>query len=175
MSGNSLRTANLLGALALALMDELGEEVAAASGHGGAAPAALVTIGAEPELSIGALGVILGLSQPGAVRLVDRLVADGLVTRGAGPDGRTRALALTAAGQVRRAAILAARQRRLAPALAALSSGEQDQLVPLLERMLAALTTDLPRSYAICRLCDDGVCATAACPVDAACAAWDGS
>jgi MarR family transcriptional repressor of emrRAB len=163
------RTANLLGALALALTDLLTDSVEASGGHGGAAPAALVTIGSEPELSVSVLGQILGLSQPGAARLVERLVADGLVQRGPGPDARTHALTLTAAGQERRAAILVARAAQLAPALATLSPTEQAQLTPLLERMLQTLTTDLRRSYAICRLCDEAVCATPRCPVDAAC------
>ncbi|MDA0674285.1 MAG: MarR family transcriptional regulator, partial [Cyanobacteria bacterium] len=105
------RTANLLGALALGLADSIQQVAATQAESGGETAAALVTLGAEPGLSLNHLRQILHLSQPGTVRLVDRLASQGLVERRSGRDGRTLALYLTPAGQARRQRIL--RDRRL--------------------------------------------------------------
>lgn len=160
------RTLNLLGALALGLTDSLNTAVTANAGYGGETPAALVTLGAEPGISINTLRQILNLSHPGTVRLIDRLEKDGLVERRAGADGRTLALFLTEAGQQRRLAILAQRQQQLHLALDCLSSAEQKQLTKLLEKMLAAMTTDELRAYMLCRLCEEEVCPQDRCPVE---------
>ncbi len=160
------RTLNLLGAVALGLVDVLALDVAAQAGHGGEAPAALVTLGAEPGLSINALRQILSLSHPGTVRLVDRLEADGLVQRRAGSNGRTLALFLTEAGRDRRSAILSARRQSLSLAMQALSEGDRQHLTSLLETLLSAMTTSEQRAFALCRLCDEAVCPRDRCPVE---------
>ena len=67
--------------------------------HGGETPAALIVIGYAAGLSNDMLRRIVGLSHPGAVRLVDKLVSDGLVERGPGRDGRQVALQLTKRGR----------------------------------------------------------------------------
>ncbi|MBW4652744.1 MAG: MarR family transcriptional regulator [Kaiparowitsia implicata GSE-PSE-MK54-09C] len=160
------RTLNLLGAVALGLVDVLAMDVTAQAGHGGEAPAALVTLGAEPGLSINALRQILNLSHPGTVRLVDRLEADDLVQRRAGSDGRTLALFLTEAGRDRRSAILSARRQSLNRAMQALSPGDRQHLAHLLETLLSAMTTSEQRAFALCRLCDEAVCPSDRCPVE---------
>jgi MarR family transcriptional repressor of emrRAB len=94
------RDANLLGAVSLAIVDRVRDATEIASGHRAAAPAALVALqqfaggGSMDELR-----KVLGLTPSGAVRLVDRLAADGYVERRAGADGRSLALALTPAGR----------------------------------------------------------------------------
>lgn len=163
---NQERTLNLLGALALSLVDGLSAATASASGFGGEAAAALVTLGVEPGLSIKRLGEILRLSHPGTVRLVDRLEGQGWVERRHGADGRTLALFLTATGIDCRQRILAARRQALQRAIAPLSSSDQEQLTALLEAMLAALTTDEQQAFAICRLCEEEVCPGDRCPVE---------
>ncbi|MBD2464206.1 MarR family transcriptional regulator [Oscillatoria sp. FACHB-1407] len=160
------RTLNLLGALALSLVDNLNVVAEANAGYGGETPAALVSLGAEPGISINVLRQILNLSHPGTVRLVDRLEAQGLVERRSGSDGRTLALFLTDAGSERRQAILAERRRQLQLALNALTSDEASQLTTFLEKMLTAMTTDEQRAFAICRLCDEAVCPGDRCPVE---------
>lgn len=160
------RTLNLLGALAVGLTDCLNTVIETNAGHGGETPAALVTLGAEPGISINTLRQILNLSHPGTVRLIDRLEKDGFVERRAGSDGRTLALFLTPAGQQRRSTILAQRQRQLHLALDCLSSTEQKQLTKLLEKMLTAMTTDELRAYTLCRLCEEEVCPEDLCPVE---------
>lgn len=160
---------NLLGALGLGLADLLHAGVEPAAGHGGQAAAALVVIGAEPGLGLGRLADAVGLSQPGAVRLVDRLVAEGLASREPGRDGRSVALHLTPAGNARRTAVLAARAAALNPLLAALSGDERRALDGIARKLLAAMTTSERRADALCRLCDEPVCQARGCPVDAAC------
>ncbi len=159
------RSLNLLGALALSIVDALNAVVTANTG-GGETPAALVTLGAEPGLSINELRQILNLSHPGTVRLIDRLETQGLVERRSGTDGRTLALFLTEAGFERRQAILAERRQQLQVAVQSLSAAERKQLTKLLEKMLAAMTTDELRAYAICRLCEEEVCPGDRCPVE---------
>ncbi|KAB8314912.1 winged helix-turn-helix transcriptional regulator [Tolypothrix campylonemoides VB511288] len=163
---NEERTLNLLGALALSVVDGLNAVVEANAGHGGETPAALVTLGAEPGLSINALRQILNLSHPGTVRLIDRLEAQGLVERRAGADGRTVALFLTDAGYERRKTILSDRRQQLQIAVNSLTPNERKQLTKLLEKMLTAMTTSELRAFTICRLCEEEVCPGNRCPVE---------
>ena len=115
------RTVNLLGALALALTDRMIEETEARAEHGAAAPAALVSVGADPGLSVGALAQTVELTHSATVRLVDRLARDGLVERRGGIDGRSVGLHLTRRGSARRRALLKGRYQILSEALAALT------------------------------------------------------
>ena len=159
------RTVNLLGALALSLVDSLNLAIKT-TGYGGEAPAALVTLGANPGLSINTLRQILNLSHPGTVRLIDRLAAQELVERRAGVDGRTLAIFLTEKGYERRQAMLAKRSQQLQLALSELTQSDRNQLTRLLEKMLTTVTTTEIRSFAICRLCEEEVCPAENCPVE---------
>jgi len=165
---NHDRTANLLGALALALADSLTHETEMRAEHGAAAPAALVTVGIAPGGSIDELARILGLSHSATVRLIDRLANDGLVERRGGADGRTAALYLTRRGRARRRTVLHGRDRVLAEALDALSGREREALTGLMEAMLGALTSGRRHADHICRLCDEDVCPGETCPVECA-------
>lgn len=159
-----VRTLNLLGAFALSVADTLTTATEAAAGYGGETPAALVTLGVEPGISIDALRHILNLSHPGTVRLVDRLQSQGLVERRAGTDGRTLALFLTEAGGQRRQDILSHRRQQLQLVVSSLTSRDRTQLSQLLEKMLTAMTTTEVRAFSICRLCEEEVCER--CPVE---------
>ncbi|WP_253276380.1 MarR family winged helix-turn-helix transcriptional regulator [Synechococcus sp. PCC 6312] len=147
-------------------MDSLNAVVAVQAGHGGETAAALVTLGADPGLSINALRQILNLSHPGTVRLIDRLAAENLVERRPGVDGRTLALFLTDAGHQRRQAILSQRREQLQLALGTLTETERKQLTNLLEKMLTAMTTSELRNFVMCRLCEEEVCPADHCPVE---------
>ena len=87
------RTANLLGVVGLAVADRIEDVARDTLGRVGETPAALVVIGHGTGLSNDGLRSILGLSHPGTVRLIDRLVADGLVERSEGKDRRARSAA----------------------------------------------------------------------------------
>ena len=162
------RTANLLGALALALTDRMTEETETRAMHGAAAPAALVSVGVDPGLSVGALAHTIGLTHSATVRLVDRLSGDGLMERRDGLDGRSVGLLLTRRGAARRRTILKGRNQVLSEALAVLPAGDQAALVPLIEALLGAMTRDRRQADHICRLCDEDVCPEATCPVEGA-------
>jgi DNA-binding MarR family transcriptional regulator len=162
------RSANLLGALALAFGDELRFATENAAAHGASAPAALVVIGTYPGLTIDALRPALSLSHSGTVRLIDRLEEDGLVLRGAGADGRSVSLQLTAAGRQAMRALLAERRAVIEGPLAALTARERKQLELLTEKLLAAMTRTREQADRYCRLCDEGSCPAPRCPVECA-------
>lgn len=160
------RTANLLGAVGLAVADRIEETARAILGRAGETPAAVVVIGYDLGPSNDQLRRILGLSHPGTVRLVDRLVADGLVERRAGRDRRAIALYLTERGAVFREQLLEGRLAVIRSLLVPLTGPEQEALDELLHKILSSIeTTDLDRCT-LCRLCDDRVCTN--CPIPAA-------
>jgi MarR family transcriptional regulator, negative regulator of the multidrug operon emrRAB len=160
------RSANLLGALALAVADRIEEAARAILNHAGETPAALVVIGYGLGPSNDQLRRILGLSHPGSVRLVDRLVTDGLVERREGRDKRAIALHLTRRGNTLREQLLKGRLAAIRPFLTPLTTQEQAVFTALLRKMLSALgTTDLQRCT-MCRFCDDRVCTDCPIPAD---------
>jgi MarR family transcriptional regulator, negative regulator of the multidrug operon emrRAB len=154
------RTAQLLGALALALADRAGAAVQDEAGVSGSDAAALVTLRnyAEGE-PLDLLRRALALSHPAVVRLADRLQARGLVERHRSDrDGRAVALRLTKSGRRAADTALAARAEAIDAALQTLDAGQRRALAPMLERMLGAQTTDSTASLVICRMCDPDVC-----------------
>jgi MarR family transcriptional regulator, negative regulator of the multidrug operon emrRAB len=160
--GNA-RTANLLGALTLEaahLQQEAGEGVV---GIGGAAAAALVTIQARPGWTIEQMRGGLGLTQPGAARLVERLTQAGLVER-FGPGGRRGyELRLTARGEEVLEQLFLVRRAALTELLAPLSDDDQARLGELLELLLAGRIGDRGDLERVCRLCERRCCVQ--CPV----------
>ena len=160
------RTANLLGVVGLAVADRIEDTARDILNHAGETPAALVVIGYGLGPSNDLLRRILGLSHPGSVRLVDRLVADDLVERREGSDRRAIALYLTERGAALREKLLSGRLAVIKPLLMSLTETEQGVLAALLHKMLSSMeTTDLERCT-LCRLCDDRVCSN--CPIPAA-------
>jgi DNA-binding MarR family transcriptional regulator len=160
------RTANLLGVVGLAVANRIEETARDILNHAGETPAALVVIGYGFGPSNDQLRRILGLSHPGSVRLVDRLVADGLVERHEGRDKRAIALYLTTQGATLREKLLKGRLAAIKPFLMPLTRSEQGVLAELLHRMLSSMeTTDLERCT-LCRLCDDRVCSNCPIPAD---------
>jgi MarR family transcriptional regulator, negative regulator of the multidrug operon emrRAB len=163
IEANRGRAANLLGALATEAARVQDEVTRAAVGQSGAAAAALVVVAASPGRTVEQLRGPLGLSQPGAARLFERLAASGWIDRG-GPGGRRGLqIRLTGAGEAKLRELLAARQAVLSAVLAPLDATELAALSGLLERMLASLTTGRAALERICRLCERGACVR--CPV----------
>ena len=157
------RAANLLGALALDAAGVLEAATKPVVGQAGAAAAALVTIAAHPGRSIERLRAPLGLSQPGAVRLVERLVDLGWVERAGAGGRRGLELRLTPAGEAVLAELLRARRAALAELIEPLTEAEHAQLSDLLEKLLAARTGDRHDLERLCRLCEWRICDE--CPV----------
>lgn len=160
------RTANLLGAVALAVVDRIEGTAREILSHAGETPAALIVIGYGTGPSNDKLRRILGLSHPGTVRLVDRLVADGLVERREGRDKRAIALYLTKRGEALREGLLKGRLAAIRPLLAPLTDDEMETFAALLHKMLSSMDpTDMERRT-LCRLCDDRVCSNCPIPAD---------
>ena len=160
---------NVIATLALTFTDRITEATERAAGRGGQAPAALVAL--HEFLGGGTIEQLrqtLGLSHSAAVRLVDRLAADGHVLRREGTaDGRTVALALTPAGRSAAKRILAARSAAVAESLGALDDGERRNLQASVGKLLAAITESRlaeraagrpPDTGWMCRLCDFQAC-----------------
>ena len=159
------RTTNLLGVVGLAVSDRIAQATNEILKHSGETAAALVVIGYGLGPSNDELRKILGLSHSGTVRLIDRLVADGLVERRAGSDARSVALYATKPGKALREKILKGRLNSISPLIETLTDAEQRQLSTLLHKMLSSMeTTDLERKT-LCRLCDNRVCTD--CPIPA--------
>jgi DNA-binding MarR family transcriptional regulator len=165
-------TANVLGALALAIATQLNES-GAATGRSDSDLAALSALDQFLNgTSVNRLRDVLGLTHSGTVRLLERLVTAGLVTRGPGVNGRTRAVTLTARG--RRAARRAADQRAgyLDTVLGDLAPHELAQLHVLLERLTNHVVQIKDGGPWICRRCDLQACGRneGRCPVATAAA-----
>lgn len=161
------RVGQVLGVAALAVVDRLRVGVTAVGSGEEVAAGALVHVQAWPRGSVADLTGVVGLSQPATVRLVDRLVAQGLVRRDPGPDRRTVALVLTEVGSRAADAVLAARAAALAPLLRGLSGQEQATLEHLLGRVTAGLAHDRAGAVRVCRLCDRESCASGpGCPLE---------
>ncbi|MFD9948087.1 MarR family winged helix-turn-helix transcriptional regulator [Nonomuraea sp. NPDC059023] len=159
------RTANVLGALGIALTDAQNAVLGASSGLAPTDAAALNAVAVAPGCSIGAMQVALGITQPGTVRAVDRLAGAGLVERRAGMDGRTVSLHLTSAGQELWQRQADARLDWLRQTIERLPAAERADVERVVSALLTAVTGDEESAERICRLCDEYRCPQDRCPV----------
>jgi MarR family transcriptional regulator, negative regulator of the multidrug operon emrRAB len=165
---DSARTANLLGATALALTDLVLAGATRAAGVSASGAAALVTLSDFPGLSVTELGRRVGLSQSAAARMVDSLEADGLVERPP-REGRHVMVHLTKAGTQATRHLLDARGGPLTDVIASLDKEDEDALARLLTKLLTRLYPHFGNAELMCRLCDRASCtAESTCPVGAA-------
>lgn len=171
------RLTNVVGALTLAVTDAVRHAAETASGHTDAGPAALTILLPAPHgRSIDELRRAVGLTSSGGVRLVDRLVGDGLVERRAGTDARTVLVSLTRRGRRVARATLTARAEAVERILVPLAAGERATLEALVETVLSAHVVDKLQARTtggwVCRLCDQAACGRdrGACPAATAAA-----
>jgi DNA-binding MarR family transcriptional regulator len=167
---SSEHSANVLGALALVLHDRMSEAVTEAAGqpeNGAAALSMLDSFLERPH--VGLLHQAIGLTPSGAVRMIDRLEADGSLQRGPGADGRSTSVRLTASGRRTARRVAAARATVLSDALSVLSDEERATFDALVSRVLVGMMRGPGASRWMCRLCDSRACghAEGACPVGA--------
>jgi MarR family transcriptional repressor of emrRAB len=156
---DAARGANLLGAVSIAVADRLGRAAEEAAGRGGSAPGALISLAGYLDGGpIHSLRDPLALTHSAAVRVVDRLVAEGLAQRRPGRDRRSVAVELTAGGRKAAADALSAREGVLEDALEALTQAERAHLTRLHEKLLGGLTDSRAAAGNICRLCDLHAC-----------------
>jgi DNA-binding MarR family transcriptional regulator len=160
--------ANVFGALALIVADQMADATSSAAGRADSAPAALAALHHFLDRpSVDLLRQVLGLTSSGTVRLVDRLAESGLAERGPGADGRTTAVMLTETGQVAAEEVCRARADVLDRALSALTPDERADFTRLAGKALVGLMRGPGAVRWMCRLCDTGICrgAPGGCPV----------
>jgi DNA-binding MarR family transcriptional regulator len=150
--------ANVLGALALVVTDELGRAVT--DDLGSVTDAAALSALAQflDGATVDRVHQVLGVTPSGAVRLVDRLESAGLVTRAAGPDGRSRAIRLTDSGRDRARAVGAARSAYLTSLVDGFEPDEVDALRGLLAKVMTRVVAAKDGGAWTCRLCDLTAC-----------------
>ncbi|MES4902698.1 MULTISPECIES: MarR family winged helix-turn-helix transcriptional regulator [unclassified Streptomyces] len=163
------RVANLLGAAALAITDDLLTAPVAASSLSMSAAAALIVLHTDPGVSVTELGRRVGLTQSAAVRMVDGLERGTLVERRR-TLGNWTGVHPTSKGRRTAEHLLSARTSHLATALDALDRAEVRALGGLLEKLLDRLYQGCGAADRMCRLCDRAVCTPEGshCPVGAA-------
>jgi MarR family transcriptional repressor of emrRAB len=161
----TMRTANLLGALALELMERVERLSKRHPNETSSSMAALNVIGFYEGCSNNALSQALGLSHTAAVRLVDKLEASGLVASETGVDRRSVALKLTPSGRERAQELVSKRCRHLCGMLDILSEDDQRHLARISEILLKSLVDAASDADHICRLCDETSCPPDQCPV----------
>ncbi|WP_181769207.1 MarR family transcriptional regulator [Streptomyces albidus (ex Kaewkla and Franco 2022)] len=160
------RTANLLGATALAVTDMALTNATKAAGVSASGAAALVVLAASPGLSVTELGRRVGLSQSAAARMVDSLEGEGLAERKQGV-GRWVSVTPTVTGARTARTLLDARGTPLTEIIGVLDERDQEALAELLAKLLARLHSEVGNAQLMCRLCDRGACVHegAVCPV----------
>lgn len=157
MHSPSQRDLNVLAAWAVALADVVRGAVEKSTGMGGGAPAALVTIVADPGLSVEELRRALGLTHPGTVRLVDRLVEQGWIRRERGA-GRLLRLEPTRSGRNAERRLAAARAAAVASHLAGMPVDGLHTVAEFVDPVLAATGETVDGMRRLCRLCDRTAC-----------------
>ncbi|WP_243146832.1 MarR family transcriptional regulator [Scytonema sp. UIC 10036] len=156
--------ANVVGALALALTDLVAQSVERTIDDAGPAAEAVCLVRHVPGIPIEQLRRALGMSHPGAVRLVERLEKLGLILRErSSVDRRAVELKLTQEGEALVSKMHQARLNALEEAIASLSSKDRLHLCRISNQILFSLTKTKDSALAICRLCDETNCLN--CPV----------
>lgn len=129
--------------------------------------AALNTVALWPGTRIDELATIIALSHSGTVRLVDRLVATGLIERRPHPgDQRAAALHATDRGVAVANGFQQHRLRRLTDLVQTLPPRQQDRLAEAIEDLLSLLAYDVTAANRICRYCDERICSPDICPTE---------
>jgi DNA-binding MarR family transcriptional regulator len=136
---------------------------------------AVTLLGWHGECTSEELQEALDLSQPACVRVVDRLVTAGLVTRRRTPGDRRLRVGLTARGERAASGLVADSgagvERALRDALP--DAADLDAFVGALDRLATAVFGDATDTVRFCRSCDVRACVGGprGCPSDAACRA----
>ncbi len=125
----------------------------------------LLTLQCRGPLGVSAVARIVGTSQPTATRLIDGLVARGLVMRG-DRTGKFVSAALTELGKARAGKLQADRLAVTEDLLSTLRDEERRAFGLLIEKLMAAGTEGRDHARTTCRYCDHDACFGDACPID---------
>jgi DNA-binding MarR family transcriptional regulator len=158
-----MHTANTLAAWGLATHDAL-QAASESAGIGLREASALTLVDAYPDPTVEWLRTRIGLSQPGTVRLVDRLVVARMITRSA-RQGRSVMLSLTPTGRATLRRWIQQRDSALAAVTDGLNARDVAGLSALLAKSLRATNRARAEADTTCRTCDWPACGED-CPVD---------
>ena len=162
MSADRAATANVLGAVALAVADQIPATVTPAGGRSDSAAATLSALYHFPgHPTVDRLGQVVGLTHSRAVRLVDRLAGAGLVERVPGTDRRSRSVRLTASGRRAARRVSDGRIAYLTSLLAGWFLAETGALHELLGRVMGQVVQHKRGGAWICRMCNLQACGRA--------------
>ncbi|MGP4015227.1 MarR family winged helix-turn-helix transcriptional regulator [Saccharopolyspora sp. 5N708] len=163
------RLANLLGAAALAVTDEMVHGAVRAAQLNPSQATALVVLRGESGLSVTELAKRIGIHQTACTRLVDALQDRGLVERRQ-TVGKWTHVHPTEAGRQAAEDVLHARGHSLLRVIERLADDERRALADGLEKLLTGLYDEIGSAERICRMCDRPACTTSGftCPVGAA-------
>lgn len=153
--------ANKLGALGTLIRDRTDAALGPLSPS---AAAVLSMLHFKPGLTTSEIAVVVGVSQPTAVRLIDGLERQALILRGE-PVGRVTPLRLTKAGHEAAEALQARRLVAMDGLLGALPEADRQHFVSLLDRILQEATTSRSFARTTCRLCEHNLCSADICPI----------
>lgn len=166
------RDANVIGAMSILIGDAIQAATEVGGVERGPEAAALCMIAHMPGLGVEEIRIGVGLSHPGAVRLIDRLQGQGRVERRAcARDGRRVALHLTPTGAAAAAAILDGRAAAIRATLSGLDDADRALLARLADKALRNAVATEAAALRTCRLCDESACSD--CPVEAGQSAFD--
>lgn len=164
-----MRLANLLGAAALAVTDEVVHGAVRTTGLNPSQVTALVLLRGESGLSVTELAKRIGIHQTACTRMVDALQDHGLVER-RHTVGKWTHVHPTEAGLRAAEDVLETRGHSLLRVIAALDDDDKRALVNGLEKLLTGLYEEIGSADRICRMCDRPSCTPSGqvCPVGAA-------
>jgi DNA-binding MarR family transcriptional regulator len=163
------RLANLLGAAALAVTDEVVHGAVRTTQLNPSQVTALVLLRGESGLSVTELAKRIGIHQTACTRMIDALQDRGLVER-RHTIGRWTQVHPTETGRQTAEDVLQARGHSLLRVIARLDDDDRRALVNGLEKLLTGLYDEIGSADRICRMCDRPACTPSGhtCPVGAA-------
>lgn len=170
-----MHTANVLGAVVDLLARDLEAAMASsAEGPGGRAVALTALAGFASGHAIELLAHSLGLSHSRTVRVVDRLEADGLVTRERGSeDRRTVQVTLTDAGRALARRVADRRLEVLRAEVDELGADDLAALDRIAGKLLGRRIDGMRSAARTCRMCEPDACGHPGhCPVTLAADAY---
>jgi DNA-binding MarR family transcriptional regulator len=158
-----MHTSNVASAWLLAAHDTM-DGAAKRAGLGLREVFALTLVANRSDATVDWLRERVGLSQPGTVRLVDRLAAAGMLQRSA-RKGRSVGLVVTPSGRRALRKWIELRDAALAEVTRGLDADDIDVLHGLLRKSIESTARDRVGADRTCRTCDWPACGRD-CPVD---------
>lgn len=149
---------NQIAAFARGLNARIEEELESTFGRSLSELTALVSIQNCDQFHIGWLAETLGLQHSSAVRVVDRLEQDRLISRLDKDAKKQVGLKISRSGATLARKVLALREQITEAYLASITEEQQKSLAQIIQPVIRSQTATSIGLYRHCALCDDGAC-----------------